>query len=77
MLVVQMWSGDRGDEELGTVGVWAGVGHGEETGVGVFEGEVLVGEAAAPTAEDVDFACAVAVGDVAALAHEAGDLGTW
>jgi hypothetical protein len=33
---------DGGDEELGTVGVLASVGHGEETLLGVLELEVLV-----------------------------------
>ena len=33
-----------GDEELGTVGVLTGVGHGEETLLGVAELEVLIGE---------------------------------
>ena len=32
MLVVQPRSLDSGDEELGPVGVWPGVGHGEESG---------------------------------------------
>lgn len=37
--------GDNGgDEELRSVGVLAGVGHGEETLLGVLELEVLVGE---------------------------------
>lgn len=35
---------DSGDEELGAVGVLAGVGHGQQTGLGVLELEVLVGE---------------------------------
>jgi hypothetical protein len=35
---------DGGDEELGAVGVGSSVGHGEEAGGGVLEGEVLVGE---------------------------------
>jgi hypothetical protein len=33
-----------GDEELGAVGVLAGVGHGEEERAVVLEGKVLVGE---------------------------------
>lgn len=35
---------DGGDEELGAVGVLAGVGHGQETLLGVLELEVLIGE---------------------------------
>jgi hypothetical protein len=35
---------DGGDEELRAVGVLSGVGHGEETLLGVLELEVLVGE---------------------------------
>ena len=33
---------DGGDEELGAVGVLASVGHGEDTGLGVLEPEVLI-----------------------------------
>ena len=32
MLIVQPGSLHRGDEELGSVGVWTGVGHREESG---------------------------------------------
>ena len=35
---------DSGDEELGAVGVGAGVGHGQEALLGVLQLEVLVGE---------------------------------
>lgn len=35
---------DGGDEELGSVGVATGVGHGQETLLGVLELEVLIGE---------------------------------
>jgi hypothetical protein len=35
---------DGGDKELGAVGVLAGVGHGQNTGLGVLELEVLIGE---------------------------------
>jgi hypothetical protein len=35
---------DSADEELGSVGVGTSVGHGEDTGAGVLEGEVLISE---------------------------------
>ena len=30
--------------DLGAVGVWAGIGHGQQAGLGVLQQEVLVGE---------------------------------
>ena len=44
VLAVEPRSDDSGDEELGSIGVGAGIGHGEEEGFGVLELEVLVGE---------------------------------
>ena len=44
MLVVQPGGLDRGDEELGAVGVGTRVGHGEEARRGVLDQEVLVVE---------------------------------
>jgi len=41
---VEPGGNDGGDEELGAVGVGAGVGHGEEEGLVVGELEALVGE---------------------------------
>jgi hypothetical protein len=58
------------DEELGAVGVGPGVGHGEHAGSRVAQLEVLVGELGAV---DGLPSGAVAAGEVAALAHEAGD----
>merc|ERR1719506_2755925 len=43
MLAVQPGGGDCAEEELGTVGVRTSVGHGEDSGARVLEGEVLVG----------------------------------
>lgn len=52
---------------LRTVGVLAGVGHGQETGLGVLQLEVLVFELGAI---DGLSAGAIAVGEVTALNHE-------
>jgi hypothetical protein len=41
---VQVGSGDGGDEKLGSVGVPASVGHGEESRLVVLQNEVLVRE---------------------------------
>lgn len=44
VLAIQPTGLDGADEELGTVGVGAGVGHGEDSGASVLQGEVLIGE---------------------------------
>lgn len=41
-VIVDLRGNDGSDEELGAVGVGAGVGHGEKTLLGVLELEVLV-----------------------------------
>merc|ERR1711942_535363 len=56
------------EEELASVGVRAGVGHGEDAGSGVLLDEVFVGELVA-----VDGLAAGAAGEVASLAHEPWD----
>ena len=58
------------DEELGAVGVLAGVGHGKGSWAGVLEVEVLVLEL---HAVDGLSAGAVVVGEVSSLAHELRD----
>lgn len=47
MLVVEVWCGHSGDEELGAVGVGASVGHGQQARLGVSALEVLIPELAA------------------------------
>jgi hypothetical protein len=44
MLAVQVGSGAGCDEKLTAVGAWSGIGHRQETSLGVLHGEVLVGE---------------------------------
>jgi hypothetical protein len=61
---------DGGDEELRAVGVGTSVGHGEETGASVLQGEVLIGEL---LAVDGLATSAVATGEVTTLEHELGD----
>ena len=61
---------DGGDEELGAVGVGASVGHGEGSGAGVLQDEVLVGEF---LAVDGFATSAIVVCEVSSLEHEVGD----
>merc|ERR1711887_157938 len=70
VLAVQPGGFGRAEEELASVGVGAGVGHGEDAGSGVLLDEILVGEL---VAVDGLAAGAVAAGEVASLAHEAGN----
>ena len=58
---------DRGDEELRAVGVLSCVGHGEDTGLGVLELEVLVLKL---LAVDRLSTGTVAAGEVTTLEHE-------
>ena len=58
------------EEELGAVGPGSGVGHGQDSGSLVLQGEVLVGELGAV---DGLATGAVVVGEVSTLAHEVRD----
>jgi len=70
MLAIQPARHHGRDEELGAVGVLAGVGHGQQSGLLVLEVEVLVGKL---LAVDGLPAGAVAVREVTALEHELRD----
>lgn len=50
------WGGGS-DEELGAIGVLSGVGHGEKTGLGVLQLEVLVCELVAVDYSESAFRC--------------------
>ena len=67
MFAVQPGGWDVGDEELASVGVWAGIRHGKDAGLGVFEGLVDL------VWETVTGAAASGAGGIAALDHEVFD----
>ena len=58
------------EKELGAVCAWSSVGHGEDTGTGVLELEVLIIEF---ITVDGLAAGTVLIGEVTTLAHETGD----
>lgn len=58
------------DEELGSVGVWSSVGHGQDASVSVLQGEVLISKLVAVDGLSTG---SVVVGEVTALTHEARD----
>jgi len=70
VLRVEPASEDRGNEELGAVGVRPGVGHGQKERLVVLQLEVLIGELLAVNGLS---AGAIATGEVSALEHEIGD----
>jgi len=67
VLAIEPLSLDSAKEELGAVGPGASVRHGENTGTGVLELEVLISEL---SAIDGLASSAVVVGEVTTLAHE-------
>ena len=70
MLVVEVWCGHSGDEELGAVGVGASVGHGQQARLGVSALEVLIPELAAI---DGLTPSAVVLAKVTTLDHKLGN----
>jgi len=70
VLTVEPLGLGRANEELRSVGVRTGVGHGQDSRTGVLPHEVLIGEF---SAVDRLATGAVSGGEVATLAHEAGD----
>lgn len=70
MLSVEPWASNSGDEELGPVGVWTSISHGEQTWGSVLELEVLVSEL---LSVDGFSTSAVEVGEVSSLEHELRD----
>ena len=70
VLAIQPLRLHSAQEELRTVGVGTGVGHGQNTGASVLKGEVLVSKLGAINGLTSG---TVAVGEVTSLAHEVGD----
>jgi len=70
VLAIEPAGNDGGDEELRTIGVWAGIGHGQKSWLGVVDFEVLISEL---LTVDGLATSAVATGEVTALEHELGD----
>ena len=58
------------EEELGAVGSWASVGHGEDTSASVLVDEVLIGEVGSVDGLTTG---AISLSEVTALSHEASD----
>lgn len=67
---IQPWGGHGANKELTSIGVWASIGHGQDTGARVLQLKVFIRELGA-----IDgFATgAVVVGEVTTLAHELGN----
>ena len=61
---------DEAEEELGAVGAWASVSHGEDSSAGVLVLEVLIIEL---SAIDTFAASTVACGEISTLSHEVWD----
>lgn len=67
VLAIEPGGLDSADEELGSVGVGTSVGHGEDTGTSVLEGEVLISELLTVNGLTTG---TVTAGEVTTLKHE-------
>jgi len=70
VLPIQPRGFHRADEELRTVRIWAGIGHGENSGLGVLQGKVFISKL---LSVDRLSTGSVAASEVAALNHEFGN----
>lgn len=70
VFVVQPGGLNGTDEELRTVGVGSSIGHGQDTGAGVLQGEVFISEL---VAIDGFTASAVVICEITTLTHEVGN----
>jgi len=70
MLAIQPCGFDSAQEELGAVGVWASVSHGQNTRASVLKSEILISELF--TVDGLTTG-SVAAGEITTLAHEAVD----
>lgn len=70
MLAIQPIRLVTGQEELGAIGVWARIGHGEKAWSRVFENEVFIIKL---LSIDGLASCAIVVCEITTLAHELGD----
>jgi len=67
---IQPWGGNSGDEELGAIGVWASIGHGQVARSSVLQFEILICEL---LAVDGLATSAISVGEISTLDHEVLD----
>jgi len=71
MFTVQVRGGNGGEEELAAIGVGAGIRHAKNTGLGMFQLEILVVESTRSI--DGHFPCSVPIYEISSLTHEVGD----
>ena len=70
VFAIKMWGLDKAEEELGSVGVWSGIGHRENSSSSVLVGEVFVLEL---RAVDALTSSSVSDSEITTLCHESLD----